>query len=129
MTLNPNIFIPPGSTSSYQMPIVDSRTPVAERFSNPNTIKKRIINARIQDNYRKNLVNVFKQVDTSGDNRISRQEMNHHFQQGVSISNLQTMIIHPCVSDCNLLSFRECRVLRMRISANVSLKNSSACVT
>lgn len=45
--MNANIFIPPGATSSYQMPIVDGRTPVAERFSNPNTIKKRIQNDRI----------------------------------------------------------------------------------
>ena len=48
---NINVLIPPGATSSYAAQPVDQN--VSTRLSNPNTIDKRIQEARLQDNMKR----------------------------------------------------------------------------
>ena len=76
---NINVLIPPGATSSYAAHPVDVN--VSNRLSNPNTIDKRIQEARLQDNMKKQLVNEFAQIDTNQDGIITRPELHNYFIQ------------------------------------------------
>ena len=64
---NINTLIPPGSTSSYAAPIMDSHLNIGQRLSNPNTINRRIEEKRIQDNFKRKLQSEFRIIDVNRD--------------------------------------------------------------
>ena len=64
---NINVFIPPGSTSSYAAPVMDSHKNVAQRLSNPNTVNRRINEDRLQDQMRSQLQREFNTIDRNND--------------------------------------------------------------
>ena len=64
---NANTFIPAGATSSFQAPVADARTPVGERFANPNTSAKRIEKARRDDQFKEKLIREFNEIDINRD--------------------------------------------------------------
>lgn len=76
---NINTLIPPGSTSSYGAPIVDSHMNIGQRLSNPNTINKRIEEKRMQDNMKRQLQNEFNIIDVNRDGQITRDELHNFF--------------------------------------------------
>ena len=71
---NINVFIPPGSTSSYSAPIMDHQN-VGARLTNPNTINNRVAEARLQDNMRKQLMDEFSKIDVNRDGQITKEEL------------------------------------------------------
>ena len=78
---NINVFIPPGSTSSYAAPVMDSHQNVAQRLSNPNTINKRITEARLQDDMRKKLKDEFDKIDLNQDGFVTKEELHDFFER------------------------------------------------
>ena len=104
--MNPNSFIPAGSTSSYQQPIADARTPVGERFSNPNTTMKRIELARVQDEYKRKLQEEFDKIDLNKDGQLTPDELHEFFLRG-GLANAEERekvvdnIIDMCDADNN----------------------------
>jgi len=48
---------------------------VGQRLSNPNSINKRIEEARLQDNMRKQLMAEFNIIDVNQDGSITRDEL------------------------------------------------------
>jgi len=78
---NINVFIPPGSTSAYSAPVMDSHQNVGQRLSNPNTVNKRIHETRLQDNMRKQLMEEFMKMDTNRDGQVTKEELHEFFIQ------------------------------------------------
>jgi len=76
---NINTLIPPGATSSYGAPVVDSHMNIGQRLSNPNTINKRIEEKRMQDNMKRQLQSEFNIIDVNRDGQITRDELHNFF--------------------------------------------------
>ena len=76
---NFNMVIPPGATSAYAAPIVDSHQNIGQRLLNPNTITKRIEEARLQDSMRSQLQDEFNMLDRNGDGIVTRHELYEFF--------------------------------------------------
>ena len=80
-----NVFIPPGSTSAYSASITDHQN-VGTRLQNPNTINKRVAEARLQDKMRKQLMEEFSKIDGNRDGQITKEEL-HEFFMHEKVSN------------------------------------------
>lgn len=101
--MNANTFIPAGATSSYQAPIADVRTPVGERFTNPNTTAKRIERARRDDIFKEKLIREFDIIDVNNDGQLQRQELDAYFEEKGVIDQLQReKIVNTVIQNCDI---------------------------
>ena len=101
--MNANTFIPAGATSSYQAPIADTRTPVGERFTNPNTTAKRIERARRDDIFKEKLIREFNEIDKNGDGQLERMELDEYFaKKGIDDQLQRDKIVSTVIQNCDI---------------------------
>ena len=101
--MNANTFIPAGATSSYQAPIADARTPVGERFANPNTVAKRIEKQRRDDNFKDKLSREFDGIDVNRDGYLERAELHQYFlERGVDDPEQRAKIVDTVIENCDV---------------------------